>query len=96
MFFLRKRGSCIYLLFPQGRYHVRAIEANARKDGHFDLFPRVPGGPLTFLLLDRHGSRLQLPFLSYTNHPDHPWIVSLGLPNVNELWQVGDAAEQNG
>ena len=62
----------------------------------FDLFPRIPGGPLPFLLLDGHGSRLQLPFLRYTNDPDHPWIVCLGLPNRTALWQVGDAAEQNG
>ena len=46
----------------------------------FDPFPRVPSGPLTFLVLDGHGSRLQLPFLRYTNHPDHPWIICLGLP----------------
>ena len=84
MFFLSKRGSCIYLLSPQGRDHVRAIEANARKDGQFRFF-LVPVGPLTFILLDGHGSRLKLPLLSYTNHPDHPWIVCLGLPNVTAL-----------
>ena len=62
----------------------------------FDLFPRVTGGPLNFLLIDGHVSRLQLTFLRYMNHPDHPWIVCLGLPNGTELWQVGYAAEQNG
>ena len=60
----------------------------------FNLFPRIPGGPLPFLLLDGHGSRLQLQFLRYTNDPDHPWIVCLGLPNGTALWQVGDAAEK--
>ena len=62
----------------------------------FDIFPRIPGGPLPFLLLDGHGSRLQLPFLRYTNNPYHPWIVCLGLPNGTSLYQVGDAAKQNG
>ena len=88
-------GSCIYLLFPQGGYHVRAIEANARKDVQFQLFPRVPGDPLPFLLLDGHGSRLQLSSLRYMNHLEHPWIVCIGLPNGTALWKVGDAAEKN-
>ena len=39
------------------------------------LFPRLPGGPLSFILLDGHGSRLNLPFLEYINHPDHIWKV---------------------
>ena len=60
--------------------------------GSFNPFPRVISGPLTFLLLDGHGSQLELPFLSYTNHPDHPWILCLGLPNRTALWQVGDAS----
>ena len=62
----------------------------------FDIFPRIPGGPLPLLLLDRHGSWLQLPFLRYKNDPDHPWIVYLGLTNGTALWQVVDAARQNG
>mmetsp|Transcript_25354 Transcript_25354/g.42135 ORF Transcript_25354/g.42135 Transcript_25354/m.42135 type:complete len:173 (+) Transcript_25354:316-834(+) len=63
---------------------------------NLDLFPRVPDGPLPFLLLDGHGSRLQLPFLKYINDPSHIWKVCLGLPNGTALWQVGDSAEQNG
>ena len=35
MLFSRKIGSCIYLLLPQGRDHVSAIEANVRKDRQF-------------------------------------------------------------
>ena len=62
----------------------------------FDLLPRIPGGPLPFLLLDGHGSQLQLPFLRYTNDLDHPWIVCLGLPKGTVIWKVGDASEQNG
>ena len=62
----------------------------------FNIFPRIPGGPLPFLLLDGHSSRLLIPLLRYTDQPDHPWIVCLGLPNGTALWQVGDAAKQNG
>ena len=61
----------------------------------YDIFPRVPGGPSIFLLLDIHVNWLQLPFLSYTNRPDHPWIVCLFLPNRNAIWQVGDSSEKN-
>ena len=59
------------------------------------LFPRLPGGPLPFILLDGHGSRLNLPFLEYINHPDHIWKVCFGLPNGTALWKVVDSPEQN-
>ena len=58
--------------------------------------PRVPGQPTPFLLLDGHGSRLELPFLSYVNKPMHKWVVCIGVPNGTSLWQVGDSTEQNG
>ncbi len=40
-----------------------------------------------FLLLDGHGSRLELPY---------HWVVCLGVPYGTALWQVGDSKEQNG
>ncbi len=62
----------------------------------FELFPRTEGGPKPFLLLDKHGSRLELPFLQYVNYPTHQQIVCIGLPYGTSYWQVGDFSEQNG
>jgi hypothetical protein len=61
-----------------------------------NLFPRVEGGPLPFLLLDGHGSRFQLPFMRYIEDKEHKWKVCIGVPNGTAHWQVGDSAEQNG
>ena len=94
--FSMKICSCICLLFSQSWDPVRAIKANDRKDGQFRSFSSRSWWSFTFLLLEGHGSRLQLPFLRYTNHPEHPYIVCLDLLNGTALWQVGDAVEQNG
>ena len=37
---------------------------------HIGVFDRSEG-KIPFLLLDGHGSRIQLPFLEYINNPDH-------------------------
>ena len=59
------------------------------------VMPRVDGvNP--FLLVDRHGSRFGLDFLSYINNPDHEWVVCIGTPYGTALWQVGDSKECNG
>ncbi len=60
-----------------------------------DLFPREDG-VTPFLLLDGHGSRLELPFLQYINNPLHNWIVCIGVPYGTSYWQVADSSEQNG
>jgi len=60
------------------------------------VYPREKNGPTPFLLLDGHGSRLELPFLQYVNDPAHKWIVCIGVPNGTSVWQVGDSNEQNG
>ena len=49
-----------------------------------------------FLLVDGHHSRLELPFLQYICNPLHLWAVCIGVPYCTDLWQVGDAPEQNG
>ena len=59
------------------------------------ILPREPNGPTSFLLLDGHDSRLDLPFLNYINNQEKKWVVCLGLPNGMSLWQVGDASQQN-
>jgi hypothetical protein len=61
-----------------------------------DVFPRVPGGPVPFLIIDGHESRLAPTFLKYINDENHIWCVCLGVPYATSYWQVGDSAEQNG
>ena len=53
-------------------------------------------GVKAFLLLDGHGSRLELPLLKYINNPADHWIVCKGVPYGTSLCQVGDIKEQNG
>ena len=64
------------------------------------IYPRVSGGPIPFILLDAHDSRLQVTFLEKINSriidDDPAWVVQIGLPNGTSLWQVGDSSEQNG
>ena len=62
---------------------------------HFKLVPRTPGIFL-FAMLDGHGSRLELPFLKYSNDKITEWCVCLGVPYGSTYWQVGDSKEQNG
>ena len=57
-----------------------------------EVFPRV-NGLKPFLLVDGHGSRLEIPFLEYINEPDHEWVVCIGVPYGTDLWQVGDSKE---
>jgi hypothetical protein len=56
----------------------------------------MPGGPIPFLLLGAHDSRLQVPFLKYVNGESHKWKVCIGLPNGTGKWQVRDLSQQNG
>ena len=49
-----------------------------------------------FLILDGHGSRLDLEFLEYINTAETKWDVNIGLPYGTSYWQVGDSMEQNG
>ena len=49
----------------------------------------------SFLLLDRYGGILDMPFLSYINNPKDHWVISFGIPYGTALWQIGDSEEQN-
>ena len=60
-----------------------------------DLIPREDNVK-PFILLDGHGSRLELPFLKYVNTPEDHWVACIGVPYGTALWQVGDSKEQNG
>ena len=60
-----------------------------------EVFDRTDG-IAPFLLLDGHGSRVQLTFLEYINNPANPWSVCIGVPYGTSYWQVGDSSQQNG
>jgi hypothetical protein len=61
-----------------------------------DLFPRVLGGLIPLLIVNRHQSCLAPIFVEYISDKKHPWKVCLGVPYATTLWQVGDASKQNG
>ena len=61
-----------------------------------ELFPRNDPSVKPFILLDGHGSRLELPFLTYINNPTDHWVVCIGIPYGTSIWQVGDSKDQNG
>jgi hypothetical protein len=44
-----------------------------------EIFPQ-DDGIKPFLLLDSHGSQLELPFLQYVNNLHYEWIVCIGVP----------------
>ena len=60
-----------------------------------DVIPREENKK-SFLLLDGHRSRLEVPFLQYINTPTDHWVVCIGVPYGTTLWQVGDSKEQIG
>jgi hypothetical protein len=70
-------------------------QASKRLDG-LGMYEREPGGRISFILLDAHDSRLQVPFFGYVNDDVHKWKVCIGLPNGTGKWQVGDLSQQNG
>jgi len=47
------------------------------------------------LIVDGHGSRLGLQFLSYINELSTKWMVVLGAPCATNLWQVHDDERMN-
>ena len=64
--------------------------------GSSHLFLRTADGAKLFILIDGHGSCLEMPFLQYINTPKDNWIVCIGVPYSTALWQVGDSKEHNG
>ena len=93
--FQGKTVPCFTRFSPKGSITseiLRDILATLDVIGVFDR----SGGKRPFLLLDGHGSRLQIPFLEYINNPTHGWVACIGVPYGTALWQVGDSSEQNG
>ena len=81
---------------PKGGITSELLKGMVECMDSLNLFPRVQGGPIPFLLLDGHGSRFQLPFMRYIGDKEHEWKVCIGVPNGTAHWQVGDSAEKNG
>ncbi len=59
-----------------------------------ELFPRTDTVK-PFLLLDRHGCRLEMPFWHYKNNPKDHWVVCFGVHYDTALRQVRDYKAQN-
>ena len=53
------------------------------------------GGRKTFLILNGHGSRFQIDFLTYVTDPSHKWVICIGIPYGTSLRQVRDSNKQN-
>jgi len=86
---------CIVSNTDSGSITSELLVSFLKKMDELDLLPRTDGLK-PFLLLDGHGSRLELPFLQYVNSPNHEWVVCIGVPYGTSYWQVGDSSEQNG
>ena len=80
----------------KGSITSKILKGMLERLGNLKIFPRGPHKPLPFLLVDGHGSRLELPFIKNINDSAHKWKVCLGLPYGTSFWQVGDLSEQNG
>jgi hypothetical protein len=77
--FRGKEVPCIVSNTDSGSITSELLVSFLKKMDELDLFPRTVGLK-PFLLLDGHGSRLELPFLQYVNSPNHEWVVCIGVP----------------
>ena len=62
---------CYITLSPKGSITSEILADILKFIDSPDLFLRNVGGPTPFILFNGHGSRLELPFLSYINNPSH-------------------------
>jgi hypothetical protein len=93
--FKGKQVPCMVSSIDSGSITSELLVSFLEHMDKLELFPRIDGLK-PFLLLDGHGSRLELPFLQYVNDPNHQWIVCIGFPYGTSYWQVNDSSEQNG
>jgi len=91
-----KEVPCYVTTSQKGGMNSKILTSLFKYMDDLDLFPRVDGGPFPTVLIDGHGSRFGLEFLSYINNPNHLWYVCLGVPYGTHKWQVADSEEQNG
>ena len=93
--FRGKTIPCLVRWSPSGSITSQILRDALQTLDYHGIFDRSTGR-MPFLLLDGHGSRFELPFLTYITNPDHPWKVCIGVPYGTSLWQVADSKEQNG
>ena len=83
-----KKIPCIHQWSPKVSMTSEILKTIVYTLDILEIFDRSSGISPT-LLLDGHGSRLQLLFLQYVNDPAHLWDVLIRLPYGTSLWQVG-------
>jgi hypothetical protein len=94
--FKGKEVPCMVCNTESGSITSELLVSFLKHMDHLNLFPR-DDDVFPFLLLDGHGSRLELPFLQYVNTSlEHKWVVCIGVPYGTSYWQVADSSEQNG
>ena len=94
--FKGKQVPCVVAHTESGSITSELLASFLKHMDDIQVFPRDDPNVKPFLLLDGHGSRLELPFLTYVNTEAHPWVVCIGVPYGTLYWQVGDSPEQNG
>ena len=95
--FRGQKITCRITCSPKGSITSSILADMLKWIDNLGVFSSVPGGHTPFLLLDGHGSRLEVPFQKYINDVNHKWVVYIVVPNNTSIWQVGDSNnEQNG
>ena len=85
---------CYATASPNGSITLEILRDILEHIDTIGVFTQASESLTPVLLLDGHGSRLQMPFLLYMNNLTHKWVVSIEVPNGISLWQVSDSAEQ--
>ncbi len=78
--FRGKEVPCVVANTENGPITSELLVAFLEHMDRLELFPRTDPNVKPFLLLDGHGSRLELPFLKYINIEAHQWVVCIGVP----------------
>lgn len=94
--FRGKTVPCFIGASPKASITSELLKQMLKRMDDLEIFERVDGGPIPFLLVDGHHSRLELPFLDYVNTPATEWVVTMGVPYGSHHWQVADSSECNG
>jgi hypothetical protein len=61
-----------------------------------ESFAQEQDVPKSFLLLNGHHTRFEIPFLDSIHDAWHDWVVCIGVPYGMHIWQVANSSEMNG